>query len=232
MTRISRKELKKDEFAAEVSKTYEFFQQRRGQSIRYGIVAAVAAAVVLGGLWAYRSRRGHAREDLTHAVRVLYAEPGSRETGMTFPDAKSQQQEAEKELAAVATKYSRLPEGRMARYYLGMAEDKLGKTDAATRDLQAVVNMNDQDVSPLAKYALAGVYLLSGKLSEAEKLYRDLADHPTGSVPRATALLALADAIRPSKAEEARKIYEEVSKDQANPVAAGIATRRLMGLKQ
>ena len=56
----------------------------------------------------------------------------------------------------------------------------------------------------------------SGKTPEAAKLYQELADHPTMTVPKASALLALADAYRESQPAQARQIYERVEKEFAS----------------
>ncbi len=231
MTRITRKELKKDEFAAEVSKTYEFFQQNREKLIRFGIAAAVLAVIIVGSLWAYQTRKRHAAEELTHALRVRFSTTPL--PGMSYTDETGRDQAAEKEFASIAQKYPSLAEGREARYYLGATEDDLGKTDAAIRDLSEVAGKNDARLSPLAKYALAGVYVKTGKVDQAEKLYRELVTQPSDSVPKATAQLALADVLQASKPAEAHKILEEVSKDsKTNGAAASVAARRLTSLKQ
>jgi hypothetical protein len=57
------------------------------------------------------------------------------------------------------------------------------------------------------------------------KLYQDLADHPTITVPKASALLAMADAYRESNPAEARKIYERVQKDFASNASVAQAVK-------
>ena len=68
----------------------------------------------------------------------------------------------------------------------------------------------------MAKFALAGELAKSGKTPEAAKLYQELADHPTMTVPKASALLAMADAYRESQPAQARQIYERVEKEFAS----------------
>ena len=68
----------------------------------------------------------------------------------------------------------------------------------------------------MAKFALAGELAKSGKTPEAAKLYQELADHPTITVPKASALLALADAYRESQPAKSRQIYEQVEKEFAS----------------
>ena len=58
---------------------------------------------------------------------------------------------------------------------------------------------HDAEIAAMAKFALAGELAKSGKTPEAAKLYQDLVDHPTMTVPKASALLAMADAYRESQ---------------------------------
>lgn len=231
MNRITRKELKKDEFALEVSKTYDFIQEQRSLVIRYTVAAAVAVVLVAGGYWLFSHRKGQAQEQLAHATRVFFSEPGSTEPGMNFPDAKARYTQAGKEFATVADKYSWLHEAEVARYYQGLAQAELGRTDDAARNLKAVADKNDNKISPLARYALAGVYVRTGKLDDAEKLYRELAANPAPVVPKETAQLALADVLSTKNPAEALKVLEQVKKDAQGGAAGMVAERRLAELR-
>jgi hypothetical protein len=66
----------------------------------------------------------------------------------------------------------------------------------------------------------------SGKTPEAAKLYQELADHPTITMPRASALLALADAYRESQPAKAREIYERVEKEFASNASVAQAVKQ------
>jgi TolA-binding protein len=232
LNRISRKELKKDEFAEEVSKTYLFFQEHRQELIRYGIVAALVACLALGGYWLYNSRKRQAHTELAGAVDVMYADPAVPGPAMNFATTKARDEAAEKQFAGIAQKYSHLEEGRIARYYMAMAENSLGKTDAAIRDLREVAGNNDQKVAPLARFALANVYASKGNTAEAQKLYQELINNPSDTVPKQTAQLALADMLSSSKPDEARKILVEISKETPKSAAAQVAQRRLTEIRQ
>ncbi len=236
MAKISRKELKKDEFVSEVSKTYELFQQQRGRLLPFGIAAAAILLVVLGTYLFLEHRQNRANEELAHAIRVFYAplrsEAPSVEKDMLFTDGKARYLQAEKEFAALAGSYSWLRSGRLARYYLGLTKQQLGKTEEAVRELRAVADKGDPELAGLAKFALAEIYAQSGRMAEAEKLYRDLASRPSNTVPKNTALLALADKLSPSKPAEAEKIYQEIKKEAANSAAGEVAEERLAELKK
>ena len=236
MARISRKELKTDEFATEVSKTYEFLQRHREALTRTGVVAGAILVVAAGFYFFLQHRRGQAEDELGHAIRVYYA-PLAAESGpeqdLKFADEKARYQQAEKEFAAIADKYSWLRPGLIARYYLGLAKARLGKSQEAIRTLEAVAAKGDDRYSPLARFALAGLYTEMGKADQAQKIYRQLADQPSPSVPKETALLALAESLSQSKPAEAQKIYQDIKKQAEKGSAAGeLADERLAELKK
>ncbi len=237
MAGISRKELKRDEFASEVSKTYEFVQQQRDRLIRVGIVVAVVAVAAIGLYLFAQFRQRRASEELAHAIRVFYAPVNmvASEPGMEFKDDRTKYAQAEKEFSTIASKYSWQSTGKMARYFLGVTHRQLGKTDEAVRELRQVADSGDRNIASLAKFALAETLAQAGKLSEAEKLYRELAERPSDAVSREQALLALADQLSGSRPDDARKIYEELQKQQKQGQGqqggiAGIAGQRLAEL--
>lgn len=235
MHKITRKELKTDEFAAEVTKTYDFVQQHRAGLIRAGIIAVVVVVLVLGGWVILQRRKASANEQLNHAVRVFYAPlaaEGPSEPGMNFADAKARYTQAEKEFETIASKYSWLKPGGMARYYLGLSRYHLGKTDQAIAELRAVGESSDQQLASLAKFALAGIYADSGKSDEAQRLYRELTARPTETVPADMSRLALADHLKKRNPAEAQKLYEELKKQGEGRTVAQVAEERLAGLKK
>jgi TolA-binding protein len=79
--------------------------------------------------------------------------------------------------------------------------------------LQDAGKNSNKEIASQAQFALAGVLAKTGKTSEAAKIYQKLADHPTMVVPRATALLAMADSYRSTQPKRAREIYQQVQKE-------------------
>jgi len=53
-----------------------------------------------------------------------------------------------------------------------------------------------------------------------------LADHPTVTIPKASALLAMADAYRESQPAQARQIYERVEKEFASNATVAQAVKQ------
>jgi hypothetical protein len=228
LPRISRKELKKDEFATEVSKTYEFLQRQRKTLTHMGIVAAAVALVVASGYFLAQRRSAGANDQLAEALKVYYPLSGD----ITYADDKARYSEAQRRFGAVADKYSWLKPGLVARYYEGLSARNAGRPDDAVRLLQLVAGKRDEHYSSLARFALAAIYAQAGRTAEAENLYRELSQKPTDTVPGETASLALADLLSATKPAEAEKIYLELKKQAPKSVAAEQAEKRLAELKK
>ena len=70
----------------------------------------------------------------------------------------------------------------------------------------------------LAKFALASQYKSSGQDAKAIDLYKQLIAHPSRTVGKAEAQLELASLYAAKQPAEAKKMYEEISKE--NPASA------------
>ncbi len=243
MARISRKELKKDQFVTEFSRTYQFLQQHRTALILLLIAVVLVMVLGLGGYFYVQNRKAQANEELAHAIRVFYAPTTSEnpqaEPDMKFSDEEARYRQAEKEFAAIAQKYGWLAklrfggQPRIARYYLGLTKQHLGQTEEAMRELRTLAEQDeDRQLAPLARFALAGIYAQNGKSDEAEKLYRELADRPGDLVSRETALLTLAEHLSEQKPDEAEKIYQQIQKETPDGTAADAAYERLSELRK
>jgi TolA-binding protein len=116
----------------------------------------------------------------------------------------------------------------IALYHVGVCQALLGDQAAAIKTLQEASQDRDREIAALAEFALAGELVKAGKLPDAAKMYQALADRPTLSVPRATALLALADAYRATQPAQARQIYERVEKEFGSDPALALAIKQQM----
>jgi len=114
----------------------------------------------------------------------------------------------------------------IARYQAGVCQALLDDHTGAIQTLSEASMDHDPEIAALAKFALAGELAKSGKTPEAAKLYQELADHPTMTVPKASALLALADAYRESQPAQARQIYERVEKEFASNATVAQAVKQ------
>ncbi len=225
MARLSRRELKQDELRS----TFEQFEQFAKE--RYKEIAAVVgiSAVVVGlaaGLKYYGDRQeAEANAQLGTALKTYRAYVGAPAPGSlvpdaeTFPTAREKYKKALDQFAEVTQKYPRTKAAGIARYHMGLCRAQLGDQAGGIKTLQEAGRASDPAIASLAKLALAGEMAKSGKLQEAAKIYQNLADHPTSTVPRATALLEMADAYRATQPAQARRIYELLEKEFGSDAA-------------
>jgi predicted negative regulator of RcsB-dependent stress response len=119
----------------------------------------------------------------------------------------------------------------VARYFAGITFRDLGKTQDAETDLKEVAGSRYPEIASLAKMALAAVYHDSGHNIEAVDLYKQLIDHPTISVGKTTAQLALASLYEATaRPDDARHIYEQMQKESPASISAQIAGQKLQTL--
>jgi predicted negative regulator of RcsB-dependent stress response len=215
--RISRKELKTDRFVAEVGETVEFFQAHRRQIIRYGSVVLAALVLLAAWQWHRRHQRAVRQEALNAALAVYNAPVG--QTGNPFlpgyPSEEEKNKAALKAFGDLVTRYPGSDEGLIATYYLGtMAADR-GDLAEAEKRLRQVADSRHAHYASLAKVALADLYRAQGKIAEGEKLLRSLIEKPTDFVSREHATILLADLIKDSRPEEARKLLEPLRTERS-----------------
>ncbi len=232
MARLTRHELKKDELRT----TYEQFEQFTKE--RYKEIAAAAGLLVVvvglaAGLKLYMGRQeAEANAALGAALKTFRAYVGAPAPGLpvtdaeTFPTAREKYKKALEQFAEITRKYPRTKAGALARYHLGVCQAELGDQAGAIKTLQEAGHAPDRAIASLAQLGLAGELAKGGKLQEAVRLYQDLADHPTSTVPKATALLAMADAYRATQPAQARRIYERLEKEFSSDAALAQAIKQ------
>ena len=239
MARISRKELKKDEFVQEVSHTVAYFQQHRNQTTVVSVALGALLVLTVGGYFLWDKRNADASDSLSRAMRTLHAPvllpgvpppPGSNEK--VFTSEKEKYSAALKEYQAIADSYSLLRQGAVARYYVGLCQLGLGNSAEGEKELGALAAGRDEQVGSLARFALASSQAAAGKTDEAEKNFRYLAEHPTSEVARSSALMSLAAVLRATKPAEAEKIYRELEVQRVSPQLSDMAKRQLAELRQ
>jgi predicted negative regulator of RcsB-dependent stress response len=232
LARLTRQELKKDEFGDQLAAVQEWFLQNQKSVAKIATVVVVAVAVLAGGYWLTRNRQNHAAAAFIGALETFHAPvsdtpPPQGFTGPHFKTDAEKFQEALKQFSDVASRYSWMAQGKFARYYMGLCDRELGKTQDAERELKDVASSGDKELASLAKMALAGMYEQSGHNDDAEKLYRELAASPTSTVPKPTAELALADLLHRTKPDQAKQLYQQIQKDYAGQIAADEASKDL-----
>jgi tetratricopeptide (TPR) repeat protein len=245
MARLTRRDLKQDKFQT-AFEDYEAYLKAHYREIVMvaGIALALAGAVL--GVRAYTERMdGAANAQLGAALDTFRAYVGTVPPGalgpgaQSFPTAKEKYAKALEEFSAMTqtTGFQRLvPEPkavRIARYHLALCQAQLGEDTAAIRTLEKTGRDRDPAIASLARLALAAELEKTEKLPDAAKIYQDLAEHPTSTVPRTTALLALAEAYRPSQPAQARQVYDRLRKEYgSDPLVADVLKEEMAGLAQ
>ncbi len=201
-THLTRRELiKQDDFLVTANEAWDYFQEHARQIlVTVGTVAAVVA-VTWGVYWYIRSRQVVSNEEISNAIQ-LYNSPLINE-GRTSPLNRDQRvfatsQEkystAEKEFARLTRKYHGKLIGETATYYDGMCKFYLSDTAGAIKELESInQTAQDTEISALAKFSLAEIYGTQKNTAEVTKLLQQLIDHPTITVPKATAMMTLAN---------------------------------------
>ena len=222
MAHLTRHELKhQDDFTLAVSRVKEFFATH-GREIRTGLLLGV---LVVGTVTAFRyyerSQENEANLALGQALRVFHgfvqpadapANPNapSPPPELTFDSNEEKYEEALEEFADVFGRFPKRKAGGIARTYMGLSQELLGRHEEAVKTLEEAGRSSDAEIGALARFSLAGAYVRAGKAEEARKIYQELLDHPVVGLSPSVVRMALADSYRSTRPEEARKIYQEL----------------------
>lgn len=235
MDRRTRHQLKQDEFRDSLQRLEHYVTQHAREIITITVVVVVVLGLA-GALKAYSDRQeAAANAELGEALTTFRAYVGQPTPGQTDPNAptfasaQDKYKKALQQFDAILSKYTMPPRPKavaIARYQAGVCQALLGDDVGAIQTLTQASHVHDAEIASLAKYALAGELVKSGKMAEGLKLYQELADHPTETVPKASALLAQADAYRASQPAQARQLYERVEKEFASDPTVAQAVKQ------
>ncbi len=238
----TRRQLKEDRFsratidAAEATAHWSAEHQSKLLAGGIALVVVIAAAI---GLWYHFDQQDQkAGVDLSRALRTLDTQirPAGTPAEPDFPSFASDKEratEAHKQFQAIVDQYPHTHSAEIAHYFVGRTSADLGDNAAAEREFKDVASSGNKDLSSLAQLALASVYRTTGRNKDAIEIYKKLADKPTNSVGKATAQLELADTYQADQQPvEAKRIYEQVQKENPSTQAAQIAAAKLTEIKQ
>jgi TolA-binding protein len=237
----TRHSLKEDRFSKATinaaERTVHWTVEHKGKLITAASIALVVAAGVIS-TWYYLQRQDlKASTDFGKAIRTLNAQirpasaPAQPEVP-SFTSARERATEAHKQFQAIVDKYPHTKASEFARYFAGMTAAETGDNAGAEGNLKEVSSSHHKDLAALAKFALASLYRNSGRDKDAIDLYKQLIDKPTLSVGKATAQLELADLYQEKQQpQEAKRIYEQVQKENPNSEIASLASSKIAGLK-
>jgi TolA-binding protein len=235
--RLTRRELKQDEFRESFGRLEDYAKQHYKEILNLVIVVIAVVGLALGLKYYVDRQNGEASLALSAALKTFRGYVGTPPQGAvdpgmaTFPTAQEKYKKALEQFTAIVQKYRIYPRPKavsIALYHVGVCQALLGDQAAAIKTLQEASRDREREIAALAQFALAGELVKAGKLPDAAKMYQALADRPTLSVPRATALLALADAYRATQPAQARQIYERVEKEFGSDPALALAIKQQM----
>ena len=235
MDRQTRHQLKQDEFKDTLALFQDYLKRHYTEIVNISIIVVVVVGLAAGLKYYTDRQEAAANADLGEALATFRAYVGQPTPGQaspgesTFASAQEKYKKALQQFDAILDKYKMVPRPKavaIARYQAGVCQSLLDDHAGAIQTLTEASQDHDVEIASMAKFALAGELAKSGKTPEATKLYQELADHPTMTVPKESALLAMADAYRESQPAKAREIYQRVEKEFASNPAVSQAVKQ------
>ncbi len=237
----TRHRLKEDRFsratigAAEA--TVHWSEEHKAKLTVGAVVLAVVLAAGFGGWYYLNQQDQKASIQLNQAVRTLDTQlrPAGAPAEPDFPSfasSKERTTEARKKFQAIVDQYPHAKTAEFARYFLGLTSSQMGDNAAAERDLKTVASTHNEDLAALANLALAAVYRDTNRTKDAIDLYNQLIAKPTRSVGKTTAQMQLAEMYSSTQQPaEAKRVYEQIQKENPSTEVAQFATQKLQELK-
>ena len=237
MRSAERHQLKQDQFAAKTQETLDWAAEHQNALTYWTIGLVVVIAIVAGAFYYQQHREQTASVLLSEGLEQyqafirppnMPANPGQLSFASTSDRAKA----ASTKFIEVSQKYTHTDAGTLAKYFLGLCSQDMNDNAKAEEYFKDVAGSGNKDTAALAKSALAGLYRDEGRQQDAIKIYQELIDKPTNTVPKAIAQLDLADLYQTKDPVEAKKIYADIAKDKNNgEQVISAANSRLAALK-
>jgi predicted negative regulator of RcsB-dependent stress response len=233
----TRRQLKEDKLASTAQGAAEWTQSHQ-RTVLWSIIAVVVIILAVIGFIAWQGRYNEqANVALGGAMRTFErpllpaGAPAPKDPNVGFTSLAERGKAAAKDFQAVADKFSWSRPGKIARYMEGVATMQAGDNAAAEQQLKAVAGGRDKDIASLAQMTLASMYRSTNRQSDATRLLKELADHPTNLVSKAEAQLELASIYETTDPQQAANIYQQIQKENPQGLAAQIAAAKLSGGK-
>ncbi len=200
------------------------------------ILAVVVAAAV--GIWYYLNIQDEkASLGVSQAVRILQtpvrpANMPAQPDSPSFASNKERAAATQKKFQDVVNQYPHTHAAEVSKFFVGVTAADLGDNTTAENNLKAVASSGGADLAALAKMALASVYRNTNHTPQAVDLYKQLIDKPTTTVGKTVAQLELASTYEAAgQPVEAKRIYQQIQKDNPTSEAAQMASTKLQQLK-
>jgi tetratricopeptide (TPR) repeat protein len=231
-----RHQLKQDQFAAATTETLDWAVEHRNTLIIGSGILVVVLLLLIGGFYYQQNREQKASLLLGEALQLYQAPivPAGTPAApgvTTFNSVSDRAKAASNKLVEVVDKYGRTDSGSMSTYFLGLCAQDMNDNVKAEEYFKKAADSGNNDLAALAKSALASLYHDTGRDQLAIDTYKQLIEKPTNTVPKPSAQLALAELYAPKDPAQARKLYEDVQKENANSPIGQLAASKIQALK-
>lgn len=215
--RLTRKQIKKDEFVTVVDRLIHWAGENWRQAL-IGLGAALAIGLIYWGVTTFlASRTDSAGLALANALTQYSAPVGEKGVAATtkFANDAERLAAAEKAFQQVASHYWLTPQARVAKLYLARIAAERGERDRALQLLGDLASKRSSDpVVRLAMLDLIRMRLAKGETAELVPQLEAMAAGQDPRLPRDTAMYELARLWdRAGKPEEAAKMYRKILED-------------------
>ncbi len=221
MTRHDLKDqLEHDQFTDAVTGVVSYTKTHTQQVIRWSIIA-VAVLAVAGGIWGFlHYQKTQRQNDLAEAMAVTDAQVGPpNDFAKTYPTQEAKDAAAVKAFSDVVAKDGSSNEGMIALYYLATQKAKTDQNGSEV-EFKRVAD-SGSDVAPLAKIALAQIYVGQNKTAAAQDLLRSIINNPTDLISKAQAQILLAQTEAASNPQDAKGMLKMIdATDQRRPAVS------------
>jgi len=210
LDRQTRKDLKTDKFAEEVFDVFSWTSTHKAAVIRYSAIVVAVVVIGLGVMFYNRSQATQREEALSNALRIDDAAvgPTAAPPALHFDTEEQKEKARAQAFSEIASKYSGSQEAAMAELYMAGYDVDAGNLDSAGKRFQRVMDDAPKPYAALARLALAQVYATQNKTADAEKLLRELIDHPAPTVSKEQATIVLGQILAQSNPAEAHKLLD------------------------
>ena len=236
MDRQHRHQLKQDEFKDTLVQIEEYFKQHYKEILNVAIIVVVVVGLAAGLKYYTDRQEAAANADLGEALATFRAyvgqpTPGQSEPGgATYATAQEKYKKALQQFDAILDKYKMLPRPKavaIARYQAGVCQSLLDDHAGAIQTLTEASHGPRSRKSPPWRNSPWRVSWRSpARRRRRPSFIRSWPTTPRLTVPKASALLALADAYRESQPAKARQIYERVEKEFASNATVAQAVKQ------
>ena len=221
-TKLTRKEILAEDPVHEAIVQLVEGLRVHGKKIALGIFAAAVVGIgIYFGLQYLDNRAMQAQQQLGKAIDFFHAQvaadapddPYGKGPTPLFRSDAAKYVGASKEFSSIISRYGRSEAAIIARYYLGLAQIRLGQTKEAIHSLESVGNNSrDRTVEYLAKRASAMLKLNTGNHKGAQEILESMIKDPQCKLPREDLSIQLSRVlVVQGKRGEAIKVLREAS---------------------